>query len=565
MKNREKKHWFWGSVADFKPLFYRVGLAAAMINLLSVASSIFIMVVYDRVIPNAAYQSLYALTAGMIVVLIFDFILKNMRAWFIDLTAQEIDLTVGEDIYRKVLAAPLDKVSGPVGGLANTIRGFDQVREFFTSATLALVVDLPFVFLFVFVIYLISGPLAIIPLLAIPIVIGVGLLVQPFIEKHAIKAAETGKSKYSLIIESLSGLETIKTINSSDIFVSRYKETVEDGADSTRSSKVLSQLATNSASTAQLMSLVSIVFYGTFLIDEGVISMGAMVAAVLLSSRALAPLALIANLFGRLNNSRTAYRELDLLMKSVDKKENINQGIKVEKLGLIECSRIGFSYPEASLPSLIEVSASIKPGERIAIMGRNGSGKTTFMKLCAGMFKPTQGVITFDKLGLNEIDTTQFYLKLSVVLQDIYLFSGSIRENIIMGRDHIDDDILRQSIDCSGVNDFLPRIPGGLEHVLSDRGQSLSAGQRQSIALARALVNQPEVLLLDEPTSALDLNSEQSFVERLKGFLVDTTLITITHRLPVLELVDRIIVMADGKIALDGPKSEVLEKLQNKQ
>ena len=565
MKNREKKHWFWGSVADFKPLFYRVGLAAAMINLLSVASSIFIMVVYDRVIPNAAYQSLYALTAGMIVVLIFDFILKNMRAWFIDLTAQEIDLTVGEDIYRKVLAAPLDKVSGPVGGLANTIRGFDQVREFFTSATLALVVDLPFVFLFVFVIYLISGPLAIIPLLAIPIVIGVGLLVQPFIEKHAIKAAETGKSKYSLIIESLSGLETIKTINSSDIFVSRYKETVENGADSTRSSKVLSQLATNSASTAQLMSLVSIVFYGTFLIDEGVISMGAMVAAVLLSSRALAPLALIANLFGRLNNSRTAYRELDLLMKSVDKKENINQGIKVEKLGLIECSRIGFSYPEASLPSLIEVSASIKPGERIAIMGRNGSGKTTFMKLCAGMFKPTQGVITFDKLGLNEIDTTQFYLKLSVVLQDIYLFSGSIRENIIMGRDHIDDDILRQSIDCSGVNDFLPRIPGGLEHVLSDRGQSLSAGQRQSIALARALVNQPEVLLLDEPTSALDLNSEQSFVERLKGFLVDTTLITITHRLPVLELVDRIIVMADGKIALDGPKSEVLEKLQNKQ
>ena len=565
MKNREKKHWFWGSVADFKPLFYRVGLAAAMINLLSVASSIFIMVVYDRVIPNAAYQSLYALTAGMIVVLIFDFILKNMRAWFIDLTAQEIDLTVGEDIYRKVLAAPLDKVSGPVGGLANTIRGFDQVREFFTSATLALVVDLPFVFLFVFVIYLISGPLAIIPLLAIPIVIGVGLLVQPFIEKHAIKAAETGKSKYSLIIESLSGLETIKTINSSDIFVSRYKETVEDGADSTRSSKVLSQLATNSASTAQLMSLVSIVFYGTFLIDEGVISMGAMVAAVLLSSRALAPLALIANLFGRLNNSRTAYRELDLLMKSVDKKENINQGIKVEKLGLIECSRIGFSYPEASLPSLIEVSASIKPGERIAIMGRNGSGKTTFMKLCAGMFKPTQGVITFDKLGLNEIDTTQFYLKLSVVLQDIYLFSGSIRENIIMGRDHIDDDILRQSIDCSGVNDFLPRIPGGLEHVLSDRGQSLSAGQRQSIALARALVNQPEVLLLDEPTSALDLNSEQSFVERLKGFLVDTTLITITHRLPVLELVDRIIVMADGKIALDGPKNEVLEKLQNKQ
>ena len=565
MMVNNKEHWFWGSIANYKPLFLRVALAATMINFLSIASSIFIMVVYDRVIPNAAYQSLYALTAGMIVVLIFDFVLKNMRAWFIDLTAQQIDLTVGEDIYRKVLAAPLDKVSGSVGGLANTIRGFDQVREFFTSATLALVVDLPFVFLFVFVIYLISGPLAVIPLLAIPLVIGVGLLVQPFIEKHAKKAAETGKSKYSLLIESLSGLETIKTVNSADVFLSRYQDTVEDGSESNRASKVLSQLATNSASSAQLLCLVSIVFYGTFLIDQGVISMGAMVAAVWLSSRPLAPLGLIANLFGRLNNSRTAYRDLDQLMKLVDKSENGNQGIKVEKLGSIEWSRMAFSYPDSSLPSLIEVSASIKSGERIAIMGRNGSGKTTLIKLCAGMFKPTQGVITYDKLGLTEIDETQFYSKLSVVLQDIYLFSGTIRENIIMGRDDVDDEVLRRTIDCSGVNDFLPRIPGGLECVLADRGQSLSAGQRQSIALARALVTEPEVLLLDEPTSALDLNSEQSFVERLKTFLKETTLITVTHRLPVLELVDRIIVLADGKIALDGPKNEVLEKLQTKQ
>ena len=208
-----KPHWFWGSVANFKSLFVRIGLAAVMINLLSVASSIFIMVVYDRVIPNAAFPSLYALTGGMMVVLIFDFLLKNMRAWFIDLTGQEIDLQVGEDIYRRVLEAPLDKVAGPIGGLASVIKGFDQVREFFTSATLALVVDLPFVFLFVFVIYLISGPLAIIPLFAIPIVIGVGLTVQPFIARHAETAAAAGRSKHSLIIESLSGLETITPVD----------------------------------------------------------------------------------------------------------------------------------------------------------------------------------------------------------------------------------------------------------------------------------------------------------------------------------------------------------------
>ena len=564
MSNQEKNHWFWGSVANFKALFFRIGISAVMINLLSVGSSIFIMVVYDRVIPNAAFPSLYALTAGMLVVLIFDFILKNMRAWFIDLAAQQIDLTIGEDIYKRVLEAPLDEVSGSVGGLANTIRGFDQVREFFTSATLALVVDLPFVFLFVFVIYLISGPLAVIPLMAIPIVIGIGLLVQPFIAKHAEKAMEVGKSKHGLIIESLSGIETIKTVGSSNVFLSRYKDTVEDGAESGRMSKVFSQLATNSASSAQLLCLVFIVFYGTFLIDEGIVSMGAMVAAVLLSSRALAPLALIANLFGRLNNTKTAYNELDQLMQKVELGQKETLGIKIKALGQIVWSRVGFNYANASVPSLIDISASINPGEKIAVMGRNGSGKTTLIKLCAGMYQPTQGVITFDKLATSEIDSTTMHSKLSVVLQDIYLFAGSIRENIFMGREEIEDSTLMQVIECSGVNDFLTKIPGGLDAVLMDRGQSLSAGQRQSIAIARALINQPEVLLMDEPTAALDLNSEQAFVKKLKPLIDGKTLITVTHRLPVLELVDRIIVLADGKIALDGPKDEVLEKLKAK-
>jgi len=564
MTNHNKNHWFWSSVSNFKALFFRIGVAAVMVNLLSVGSSIFIMVVYDRVIPNAAFPSLYALTAGMLVVLIFDFILKNMRAWFIDLAAQQIDLTVGEDIYKRVLEAPLNEVSGSIGGLANTIRGFDQVREFFTSATLALVVDLPFVFLFVFVIYLISGPLAIIPFMAIPIVIGIGLLVQPFIAKHAEKAMEVGKNKHGLIIESLSGIETIKTIGSSDVFLSRYKDTVEGGAESGRMSKVFSQLATNSASSAQLLCLVFIVFYGTFLIDEGVVSMGAMVAAVLLSSRALAPLGLIANLFGRLNNTKTAYNELDQLMQKVDTGQADKLGIKVESLGQIVWSRVGFNYPNASVPSLVEINATINPGEKIAIMGRNGSGKTTLIKLCTGIIQPTQGVITFDKLAVNEIDSKILHSKISVVLQDINLFAGTIRDNILMGRDGINDSILMQAIDCSGVNDFLTKIPGGLDAILMDRGQSLSAGQRQAIAIARALINQPEILLMDEPTAALDLNSEQAFVKKLKPLIEDSTLIAVTHRLPVLELVDRIIVLADGKIAIDGPKEDVLEKLKAK-
>jgi len=249
-------------------------------------------------------------------------------------------------------------------------------------------------------------------------------------------------------------------------------------------------------------------------------------------------------------------------MQSVELEREANTGIKVQKLGQIVWSRIGFNYPNATVPSLLEISASIEPGERIAIMGRNGSGKTTLIKLTAGMFQPSQGALTFDRLGANEIELSTFRKKLSVVLQDIYLFAGSIRENVLMGRENIEDADLLQALECSGVNDFLPRIPGGLDAVLTDRGKSLSAGQRQAIALARALVNNPEVLLMDEPTAALDLNSEQSFVRHLQPLLDGKTLITVTHRLPVLELVDRIIVLADGKIALDGPKDKVLQQLQ---
>jgi len=239
-------------------------------------------------------------------------------------------------------------------------------------------------------------------------------------------------------------------------------------------------------------------------------------------------------------------------------------GIKVESLGQIIWSRVGFNYPNTSVPSLVEINALINPGEKIAIMGRNGSGKTTLIKLTTGMFTPTQGVITFDKLAINEIDSKTLHEKISVVLQDINLFAGTIRENIMMGRDGINDSVLTQVLDCSGANDFLAKIPGGLDAVLMDRGQSLSAGQRQSIAIARALINQPEILLMDEPTAALDLNSEQALVNKIQPLIKDSTLITVTHRLPVLELVDRIIVLADGKIAIDGPKEDVLEKLKAK-
>ena len=532
-----------------------------MINLLSVASSIFIMVVYDRVIPNAAYSSLFALTIGMTIVVIFDFILKNLRSWFIDLAGQDLDLGVGEDIYNRILNAPMDKLNSSVGSLANTFKEFDSLKEFFTSATIALVVDLPFVFLFILVIYLISGPLAIIPLTTVPIILIIGIVVQPFIAKYSESLSQMNQSKYSLMVESLGAIDAIQTNDSSPLFIDRYRSSVKKGANSSRKSKVLSQLATNSASSAQLISLVGIIFYGTYLIDSGTVSMGAMVAAVLLSSRALSPMAQVANLFGRLNTARTAYKKIDQLMQSIKTQSKEDDGIIIQELGDLELRNLSFSYFDSNTQSLSQINLIIKEGERVAIMGRNGSGKTTLIKLLSGLYMPTQGSLTYNKLPIEQINKNIYRKKLAVVLQDFQLFSGSIKDNILMGREWIEESEIETALESSGTKNFLHMIPGGIESKLSDRGQSLSTGQRQSIALARALVGRPEILVLDESTSALDLNAEKDFLNNLDLSMLKT-LILVTHRLPMLELVDRIIILADGAIALDGKKEDVLKQLR---
>ncbi len=563
MGYQKDNHWFKAAFSENKNLYSRVLLASGMINLLSVASSIFIMVVYDRVIPNAAYSSLFALTFGMVIVVVFDFILKNLRSWYIDLAGQDLDLGVGEEIYYRLLHSPIDSIDNSVGSLANTFKEFDALKQFFASATIALLVDLPFVFLFVLVIYLISGPLAIIPLSVIPVILIIGIAVQPFIEKHSKAVSEMNQSKYSLLVESLGGLDAIQTNNSSSLFIDRYKKSVKDGSSSSRKSKVLSQLATNSASSAQLISLVGIIFYGTYLIDSGDVSMGAMVAAVLLSSRALSPLAQVANLFGRLNHAKTAYKKIDLLMNTISDRSNNTEGIKVQTLGNLEIKNLSFSYLHSSIPSINQLRIQIKEGEKIAIMGKNGSGKTTLIKLISGIYKPSQGSLTFNHLNIDEIDQTTFREKLAVVLQDFQLFSGSIKENIVMGRNWIEDKAIQNAIELSGLSSFLDTIPGGLEYILSDKGKSLSRGQMQSIALARAIAGKPEVLLLDEPTASLDINSEKELLENL-NLGEFKTIVVVTHRMSMLELVDRIIVLSNGSVVLDGEKDEVLMKLRQK-
>ncbi len=557
-------HWFWSAFLENKQTYYKVMLAATLVNFMSVGSSIFIMVVYDRVLPNSAYESLYALTIGMALVIIFDFILKMLKTYFIDYAGEFVDKNVGDTIFNRLLDAPTAVVTGPVGATANTFREFDSVRDFFTSATLSLIVDIPFIFLFIFVIYLIAGPLAYIPLVAVPIVLLIGILLQPFLARVSEDLGQHNQEKQSVLVETITGIESIKVLGGGDLVKERWNEAATKQSNRSRLSRALAQIAVNSAQSAQQICLVGIVFYGVFLVSEGTVSMGGMVAAVLLSSRTLAPLAQIANLFGRANNAKTSYKRLASFMEETESEDvsvKNKSAIRRDKLGNIQFKDTTYRYPEADIDTLRGINIKIEEGEKVAILGRNGSGKSTLMKLASGLFKASDGLVMYDGVDIRQLHTQDLSNSIGIVLQDVQLFSGSVRENITMGRGDISEDDLVHAGKLSGLDEFISKIPGGYDLQLSDGGKGLSGGQRQAIALARAIVHKPSHFILDEPTSAMDMNAENLFISQVGAVLKESTMLIVTHRMPLLNLVDRIIVMHEGQIAEDGPKDEIINKL----
>ncbi len=557
-------HWFWSAFLENKQTYYKVMLAATLVNFMSVGSSIFIMVVYDRVLPNSAYESLYALTIGMALVIVFDFILKMLKTYFIDYAGEFVDKNVGDTIFNRLLDAPTAVVTGPVGATANTFREFDSVRDFFTSATLSLIVDIPFIFLFIFVIYLIAGPLAYIPLVAVPIVLLIGILIQPFLARVSEDLGQHNQEKQSVLVETITGIESIKVLGGGDLVKERWKDAATKQSSRSRLSRALAQIAVNSAQSAQQICLVGIVFYGVFLVSEGTVSMGGMVAAVLLSSRTLAPLAQIANLFGRANNAKTSYKRLASFMdetQSEDVSIKNKSAIRREKLGGLEFKDATYRYPEADLDTLRGINLKIQEGEKVAILGRNGSGKSTLIKLASGLFKSSDGLVMYDGVDIRQLHTEDLSKSIGIVLQDVQLFSGSVKENITMGRDNITQDDLVNAGKLSGLDEFISKVPGGYDLQLSDGGKGLSGGQRQAIALARSIVHKPSHFILDEPTSAMDMNAENLFINQVRSLLQNSTMLIVTHRMPLLNLVDRIIVMNEGQIVEDGPKDQIIQKL----
>ncbi|MFL6863822.1 MAG: type I secretion system permease/ATPase [Allosphingosinicella sp.] len=553
--------WLMEPMRRNRPVYLKVALAAVMINIFGLMTSLFTMTVYDRVVPNNATSSLVALSIGLAVIVVFDFMLKLLRAYFVDIAGASIDREVGETLFGRLLSLRLDLKKGSTGSLTGLMRELEALRDFFASATMTAIVDLPFVFLTLGLVAIIGGKVVFVPALAIPVVIGVGLLTQPAMDRLAAKSMGEGLQKQSVLVETVGGLETVKATGAGRLLARRWRKAVEQHSQSSLRQRLVASIGITTATSAGTISYAGVVVVGVGMIATQSMTMGGLIACSILAGRAVAPLAQISQLLSRMTATRTAYRQLNEMMRQPPEGP-AGEGLKLTSVrGKIEFRNVAFRYPGAPEKTLDGVSFTIQPGEHVALLGRVGSGKSTIARLLLGLYSPEEGVVMVDGTDIRQIEPVDLRRHMGAALQESVLLTGSVRENIGLGREDVDDEELLRASELSGTHGFIGQIANGYDLRLADRGEGLSGGQRQSIALARALAGRPRIVIFDEPTSAMDTQSEQQLLQRLQGELKDRTLMLITHRPPLLALVSRILLVERGRVVADGPRDEILKKL----
>jgi ATP-binding cassette, subfamily C, bacterial LapB len=557
--------WLMEPMRRNRAIYMKVALAAVVINIFGLMTSLFTMIVYDRVVPNNATSSLVALSIGLAIVVIFDFILKLLRAYFVDVAGASIDRDVGETLFERLLRLRLDLKKGSTGSLTSMMRELEALRDFFTSATLTAVVDLPFILLTIFVIAVIGGWVALVPAVMVPLVIIVGALTQPAMDRLSAKAMSEGMAKQSVLVETIGGLETVKAAGAGPLLSRRWDRAMENHSESSLRQRLISSIGITTATSAGTISYAGVVIVGVEMIANQDLTMGGLIACSILGGRAVAPLAQISQLLSRMTSTRTAYRQLNEMM-SLPPEGPAGDGLKVAGMkGRIEFRNVSFRYPGAPEKTLEDLNFTIQPGEHVALLGRVGSGKSTIARLILGLYPPEEGLVMIDGTDIRQLDPLEMRRYIGAALQESVLLTGTVRENIGLARAHVDDDELLRSAELSGTHSFMGTIANGYDLRLADRGEGLSGGQRQSIALARALAGRPPVLVFDEPTSAMDAQTETNLIGRLRDELKDRTLVLITHRPPLLALVSRILLIERGKVAMDGPRDEVLKQITRQQ
>jgi len=564
--SKDSSHWFWGTLAKSRDIFASVLLSSILINLFILATPMFTMNVYDKVVPNDAIATLWVLAAGIVTVYIFDTLLRFVRNYLLEVAGKKSDIIMSSIIFSQVLNLKMDQWPTSIGAFASQLREFESIRNFFTASTIATLVDLPFSIIFLLVIYYIGGPM-----IAVPLIIIALLMLYSFILVKPLKASveatyEASANKNAHLIETLRTIKTVKALGVANYSQWVWEESSGTIANRSMRARMLSSSITVVTNLMVQFNTIGLIVFGIYRISDLELSLGGLIAIVMLSSRAVAPLGQIAALITSFEQTRTAFRSLDELMqKSVERPEGKSYVRRPGFEGAIHFREVDFSYPESPKKSLAGISFKINAGEHVGIIGKVGSGKTSLMKLVIGLYQAENGSIAIDNIDINQIDPADLRRNIGYLSQDIELLRGTIRENIAYKDLHANDEKLLKAAEICGVDLFVNQLAQGFDTQVGEDGGFLSGGQRQAIALGRAVMLNEPVLILDEPTNSFDNTTESIVKKRLFEYTRDRTLLLVTHKAPMLDLVERLIVVDEGRIVMDGPKEEVLNALKGTQ
>lgn len=560
----KRRHWFWGAILENLPVYKDILLAAFLINVFAIALPMFSMNVYDRVVPNQATETMWMLAIGLAIVLAADLALRLIRGYLIDLAGSRVDVDLSSKIMERVLGVRMENRPASAGAFAANLRSFETVRDFIASATVTAVIDLPFAFLFLLVMAWVDWPMALPGLVGVALIIGYALLVQDRMHELSETTYRAGSQRNANLVESLVGLETVKALGAEGIMQRKWEQSATFLARTSTQLRLLASTTTNGTMAISQLVYLAIIVLGVYRIGNAELTMGGLIACSMLSSRAMAPFGQVAGLLTQYHNASTAMKSLDQVMTNeIERPADANFVSRSHFNGEIEFNDVSFSYPNDERDALRHISFHIKSGEHVALIGRVGSGKSTLQKLMLGLYQPTAGSIRIDGVDIRQLDPAELRRGVGYVPQDLTLFFGSLRENIVLASPEVEDSALLAAADVGGLMDMVNRHPRGFDMMVGERGESLSGGQRQGVAIARAVVNSPPILLLDEPTGSMDFSSEDEIKRRLRDYCAGKTMVVVTHRTSLLDLVDRIIVIDHGKVVADGPKATVIEALKH--
>nr|WP_178121405.1 MULTISPECIES: type I secretion system permease/ATPase [unclassified Pseudomonas] len=560
------RSWFRDTLKRSRWLYADAIAASFLINLIAMAAPLFVMNVYDRVVPNQATATLWVLATGIFIAYVFDLVLKSLRSLCLDLAGKKTDLIISATLFERIVGMSMKYRPARVGSFAQNIHEFQSLRDFLASLTLTSLIDLPFTLLIFMVIAILGGHLVWIPMLAFPIALGIGYLLQKPLVATMERTMALASERQSSLIETLAGLDAVKVNNAESERQYQWEQTIGTLSRLELRVKMLSGLSMNITLLIQQLAGVIMIVFGVYQIIAGNLSMGGLIACYMLSGRALSPLASLSGLMTRYQQAKVTMVSTDQMMELPQERNFEERPLSRRTLqGAIECRGLNFTYPNQQNMALKNINLVIKPGEKIGIIGRSGSGKSSLAKLIVGLYQPDSGALLVDGVDIRQIDVSELRHNVGYVPQDIQLLAGTLRDNLVSGARYVEDEVVLQAAELAGVHEFARLHPQGYELQVGERGQNLSGGQRQNVALARALLLNPPILLLDEPTSAMDNTGEERLKQRLQAVVANKTVVLVTHRASLLSLVDRLLVIDRGQILADGPKAVVMEALKKGQ